>query len=118
MRGGGRRGPDRRRAGTPVLKRVHRNREAFARTGIHRAGKCFRLRCMPNPFQIVCALLLTAGGLVVWATVPDLAGSAVEKVLAGGMWSALAAFLVGAVLLGCWPRDAAGRLRAPPLRRR
>lgn len=71
---------------------------------------------MPTPFQIACLLILIAGGILAWAIVPDLPGLAAEKLLAGGMWSAVAAFLVAAMALTVWPRDPEGRLRG--LRRR
>lgn len=66
---------------------------------------------MPRLLRIavlVVSLLMVAS---VVTTVPDLGALVVEKITEGGMWTALAAFILAAVVLGAWPRGGAG---SPP----
>lgn len=49
---------------------------------------------------------------------PGLLSVFAGKLVEGGLWTGLALFVVLAVVLGCWPRDADGRLRGTSWRMR
>ena len=63
----------------------------------------------------LCGLLL---GILLVMDDPGILTVFAEKLVAGGMWTGLALFVLMAIGLGCWPRDANGRLRGLSARQR
>lgn len=68
------------------------------------------------------AIVVSLCGLLVGALLvlddPGIVTVFAGKLVEGGMWTGLALFVVMAVALGCWPRDADGRLRGLSQRQR
>lgn len=72
-------------------------------------------------FRVLAILVSLCGVLVGVLLVlddPGIVSVFAGKLVEGGMWTGLALFILLAVALGCWPRDAAGRLRGFPARQR
>lgn len=63
----------------------------------------------------LCGVLV---GLLLVLDDPGIVSVFAGKLVAGGMWTGLALFVLMAIALGCWPRTADGRLRGLPARQR
>lgn len=72
-------------------------------------------------FRVLAILVSLCGvavGVLLVLDDPGIVSVFAAKLVEGGMWSGLAVFVLMAVALGCWPRDADGRLRGLSERRR
>lgn len=66
---------------------------------------------MPRLLRTVILVVSLLAVVSLVTTVPDLGALAVEKITEGGMWTALAVFILAAIVLGARRRGAAG---SPP----
>ena len=67
---------------------------------------------------ILVSLCAAFAGLLLVLDDPGLLSVFAGKLVEGGMWTGLALFVLMAIALGWWPRDADGRLRGLPSRQR